>query len=151
MISCDTNILFPACDATSVQHQAARAFLENYRNDDQFCLCEQVLMELYVLLRNPTVCRNPLSAPDATSVIQAFRSNPRWRIVDVVLDKSIPEMIWREAGQDGFAYRRIFDVRLAATLRHHGVTHFATRNGKDFAKLGFARVWDPFNISPMTP
>ena len=150
MISCDTNILFPACDATSVHHQAARAFLACYRDDNQFCLCEQVLMELYVLLRNPTVCQNPLSAADATSVIQAFRSNPRWRVVDVVLDKSIPEMVWREAGQNGFAYRRIFDIRLAATLLHHGVTDFATRNGKDFAKLGFTRVWDPLKTFPET-
>jgi uncharacterized protein len=59
MISCDTNIIFPACDATAVHHQAARAFLAHYRRDDRFCLCEQVLMELYVLLRNPAVCRNP--------------------------------------------------------------------------------------------
>jgi uncharacterized protein len=144
MISCDTNILFPACDAAAVNHQTARAFLERYRHDDQFCLCEQVLMELYVLLRNPVVCRKPLSAPDATAVIQVFRSNPRWRVVDVALDKSIPGMVWREAGQDGFAYRRIFDVRLAATLLHHGVTDFATCNGKDFAGLGFTRVWNPF-------
>lgn len=144
MISCDTNILFPACDATAGHHQAARAFLERYGHTDQFCLCEQVLMELYVLLRNPVVCRKPLSAPDATAVIQAFRSNPRWRVVDVVLGKSISEVVWREAGSDGFAYRRIFDVRLAATLLHHGVTDFATCNGKDFAGLGFTRVWDPF-------
>ena len=52
-------------------------------------------------------------------------------------------MIWREASQDGFAYRKIFDVRLAATLLHHGALDFATRNTKDFAGLGFARVWDP--------
>ena len=63
--------------------------------------------------------------------------------MDVVLGKSIPEMVWREAGQDGFAYRRIFDVRLAATLLHHGVTDFATCNGKDFTGMGFTRVWNP--------
>lgn len=147
MISCDTNILFPACDRTAVHHQAACTFLERYRQDDQFCLCEQVLMELYVLLRNPAVCRKPLSASAAASVIKTFRSNPRWRIVDVVLDKSIPEMVWREAGKDGFAYRRIFDVRLAATLLHHGVVEFATRNTKDFTGLGFAKVWDPLTLA----
>jgi uncharacterized protein len=144
MISCDTNILFPACDATAANHQAARTFLAHYSNDAQFCLCEQVLMELYVLLRNPAVCRTPLSATDAIAVVQSFRSNPHWRIVDVVLDASISDMVWQQAGQDGFAYRRIFDVRLAATLLHHGVTDFATRNSMDFAGMGFARVWNPF-------
>lgn len=148
MISCDTNILFPACDATAVHHEEARTFLELYRNNARFCLCEQVLMELYVLLRNPTVCRKPLSACDAAAVIQVFRSNPRWRIVDVVLDHSISNMVWEHAGQDGFAYRRIFDVRLAATLLHHGVTDFATRNRKDFIGFGFARLWNPFDGVP---
>lgn len=122
----------------------ARAFLDQHRNNDKFCLCEQVLMELYVLLRNPVVCKKPLSAGNAVSVIQSFRSNIHWRIVDVVLDKRIAEMVWKKAAETGFAYRRIFDVRLAATLRRHGVTDFATRNTKDFADLGFSRVWNPY-------
>ena len=40
-------------------------------------------------------------------------------------------------------YHRLIDVRLALTLRYHGVTDFATANVKDFNGLGFARVWNP--------
>ena len=47
------------------------------------------------------------------------------------------------AAKSGFAFRRIIDVRLARTLLHHGVTEFATANVRDFAKLGFERVWNP--------
>ena len=143
MISCDTNILFPACDSTSPNHTAARAFLSQYAEQDGFCLCEQVLMELYCLLRSPTVCKNPLSAKTAVEVVQGFRSNPRWRVVDVVLGGEIMEHVWQQAGSQGFAYCRTFDTRLGATLRHHGVTEFATCNAKDFADLGFDRVWNP--------
>jgi predicted nucleic acid-binding protein len=37
----------------------------------------------------------------------------------------------------------IFDARLALTLRHHGVTEFATRNENHFAGFGFTRLWNP--------
>ena len=100
-------------------------------------------MELYCLLRNPTVCRTPLSAPVAASVIARFRSNSHWLIVDVVSDSRIMKEVWARAAVAGFRYGRLFDVRLAFTLRHHGVTEFATRNTKDFQGLGFDRVWDP--------
>jgi len=36
-----------------------------------------------------------------------------------------------------------FDIRLAKTLLYHGVDAFATRNLKDFASCGFARLFDP--------
>ena len=51
--------------------------------------------------------------------------------------------VWHWAAKRMFATRRIIDVRLALTLRHHRVTEFATANVKDFAGLGFARVWNP--------
>jgi len=51
--------------------------------------------------------------------------------------------VWTMASKDPFAFRRIYDMRLAFTLRHHGVTRFATRNKKDFAGCGFAEVFDP--------
>jgi predicted nucleic acid-binding protein len=34
-------------------------------------------------------------------------------------------------------------ARLALTLRHHGVTEFATANPRDFQGFGFTRVWNP--------
>jgi toxin-antitoxin system PIN domain toxin len=142
--SCDTNVLFPACSSGSPQHGAAHQFLAGYIKRDDFCLCEQVLLELYCLLRNPTVNSRPLSAKKAVDVIQRLRSNPRWPVVDVVLGGDTMEQVWAHAAKPAFACRRIFDARLAMALRNHGVTHFATRNTKDFKAFGFERVWDPF-------
>ena len=99
-------------------------------------------MELYCLLRNPT-CSTPLSAAEAVSVVQGFRANPFWRIVDHVLDSNIMTSVWKAAGRVDFAYRRVFDARLAYILLHHGVDSFATHNLRDFQDYGFAKVWNP--------
>lgn len=143
MISCDTNILFPSCDSASPHYHKARGFLELNAHNTKFCLSEQVLMELYCLLRNPAACRNPLSAPDAVRVIHNFRDNPHWKIIDVNSSKSLMKRVWEMAAKPDVAYRRIFDLRLASTLIAHGVTDLATQNSKDFIGTGLKRVWNP--------
>jgi len=145
VISCDTNILFAAFDTDNPANRKARAFLDEHAADHCFVLCEQVLTELYCLVRNPTVSQPPLDAGAAAGLIATLRSNPAWRIVDVPGEARIMDAAWDIARQRGFAYRRIFDLRLALTLRHHGVTEFATGNCRDFADIGFSRVWDPLS------
>lgn len=140
MISFDTNILFAALEAGAPGHQTMRDLLDSSRDNDRVAICELVLLELFTLLCNPRVCRRPLSAPEAVEIVQAFRRHPRWRIVDYA-----PELagrLWTQAAQLS-GRLRIYDLRLALTLRHHGVTEFATRNVKDFEGFGFRRVWDP--------
>lgn len=143
MISCDTNILYAACNRDAVCHEAARAFLSEQANASDFVLCEQVLMELYALLRNPVVSGSPLPPAAAAALIQRFRSNPRWRIVDVPGDRACMDRVWKAAGAPAFAFRRIYDIRIAETLIHHGVRFFATRNIRDFSGCQFQRVFDP--------
>ena len=147
MTSCDTNVLFVALEASRPGHSMARAFLEERKDDSNFALCELVLMELYVLLRNPAVARRPLSGAEATSIIGALRSNPRWDILDYPgPGVGVMDALWIRAAAPDFARRRIFDIRLALTLRHHGVTEFATVNEKDFRDAGFERVWNPLEV-----
>ncbi|HPF99085.1 MAG TPA: PIN domain-containing protein [Kiritimatiellia bacterium] len=144
MISCDTNILYAAIDSRSARHDAARRFLASFQQRDDFALCELVLVELYGLLRNPVVSLSPCSAVEAGSVMGKFRSHPRWQILDYPGPQAgIMDELWKVAAEPSFAYRRIYDVRLALTLRHYGVTEFATCNKKDFQGFGFGRVWDP--------
>lgn len=144
MTSCDTNILFAALDAESVHHLRARAFLETQRDADDFGLCELVLMELYGLLRNPAVCKCPYPSDEAAKVIQRFRTHPQWVVLDYPGPQAgIMRSLWQSAASPSFPYKRIYDLRLALTLRYHGVREFATRNIKDFEDAGFLRVWDP--------
>ena len=141
MISCDTNILLHACSARSSFQALAEAFLREHAADAEFAICELVLMELYVLLRNPAVVASPLSAGQAADICRGYRGNPRWRVIDY--PGGLMEGIWRRAGQPDSARRSIFDARLALTLQHHGVTRFATGNVKHFNDYGFERVWNP--------
>jgi hypothetical protein len=59
--------------------------------------------------------------------------------------ESLPmhEKLWQEASKEGFAFRRIYDVRTALSLLSQGVTELATVNAKDFTGVGFRRVWNP--------
>lgn len=84
---------------------------------------------------------SPIPAPDAVEICQSFRRNPHWRVVDY--PGSLMEEIWRRVAGPETARRSIFDTRLALTLRHHGVTQFASSNEKNFGDFGFERVWNP--------
>lgn len=99
-----------------------------------------MLVELYLLLRNPAVLKQPLTPELAAGTCLTYRTNPRWRLVE---NAPVMDEVWRLAGQPGFARRRVFDARIALTLIHHGVTDMATANVKDFADFGFTRVWNP--------
>lgn len=107
-------------------------------------ICELVLIELYVLLRNPAVLKQTLDASDAASLVQTFRQHPTWRLVDYPGSSStVMDEVWRMAAQPNVGRRIVFDARLALTLRHQGVTEFATRNESHFTSFGFARVFNP--------
>ncbi len=109
-------------------------------------VCELVLLELYVLLRNPAVLRKPLAAAEAVSLVRTFRRHPTWALIDYPGDTSaVMEEVWQRAADPAMGRRVVFDARLALTLRHHGVTEFATRNESDFAGFGFVRVWNPLS------
>ncbi len=103
-------------------------------------LTDYVLVELYVLLRNPAVMVQPLSAKAARDLVTAYWDIPSVMRVEhaIVMDE-----VWEAAGAKAFARRRIFDARLALTLRRSGVTHFATANVADFQGWGFEKVWNP--------
>ena len=144
MLSLDTNLLFEACESSSPRHDKAAAFLRDQANNRELVLCELVLAELYVLLRNPALSRAPLDAPRAAAIIQAFRSNPAWRLIDYPgTGSGVADQLWQRVALPRTPYRTLFDARLALTLRHHGVTELATRNIRDFQGYGFTRVWDP--------
>lgn len=140
MIAIDTNVLFPALEASHPNHAAARRFVESLP-PREVALCELVLAEIYVLVRNPATCRRPLSGARAASLIHTLRSNPDWQLIDY--PGGLMEAVWRAAAAPGFGRRRIFDARLAITLLHHGVDELATANVKAFKGFGLKRVWNP--------
>ena len=145
MVSCDTNVLFAASNPGDAKHAEACAFVESHVDDPHFVIAEQTLVELYCLLRNPTVQTRPLSTSEAVSVISAYRSNPVWTVIDTPAEPDVMNAVWRRAASKNFARRRIHDVRLAETLKYWGVDEFHTRNTRDFADLGFRVLDNPLD------
>lgn len=144
MISLDTNILLSAVESGNADHPQAAAFLESLQNRDDVVICEFILLELYVLLRNPAVLANPLTPSAAADVCEAFRQHPRWQISGFPTDsRAFHDILWPKLREDAFARRRAYDCRAALILIQQGVTDFATVNEKDFRDFGFKRVWNP--------
>lgn len=141
LISADTNLFFAWLNGAHPAHERAAAWFAEKSSVRDFAVCELVLVELYGLFRNPAVLVKPLSAEDAAATIQRLRTNPHWSLIDY--PGGLMEEVWRLASSRDFARRRIYDARLARTLRHHGVAEFATANVRDFEGFGFARVWNP--------
>ncbi len=145
MISFDTNLLLYSLNQDCPEYAGARAFFDALPNDPgTVAVSELVLIELYVLLRNPAVLKQPLDAADAASLVQTFRAHPTWTLIDHPGgNSSVMDEVWRWAAQPNIGRRVVFDARLALTLRHHGVTEFATRNESHFTAFGFQRVFNP--------
>ena len=144
MLSIDTNLLFFGYAADRPEHARAYRWLLAQRESERVAISEFVLVELYRLLRNPAVMEHPLEAGETVEVLGAYRRHPLWKLVGFsqrsqVLHDSLFEAMSRK----GIAYRRVYDTRLALTLREHGVTEFATTNVRDFQGFGFTRVWNP--------
>ena len=140
MISIDTNLLLYSLNRDCPEHGAARAFVEACAGRADVAIAELVLVELYVLLRNPAVVRRPLEADEAAALCQAFRRHPRWALVGTA---EVMDRVWAAAARPGVARRHVFDARLAHTLVDSGVKELATRNTRDFEGFGFERVFDP--------
>jgi len=81
-------------------------------------LCELVLVEIYMQLRNPAILRTPLSAVAAADFCDCLRANPEWQLVDY--EPAVSERLWRWARSTSSAFRRIlkrsgwFQAALAA-------------------------------------
>lgn len=141
MLSIDTNLFLYSLNADCEEFDKAREFLDSVAHEEVL-LCELVLVELYLLLRNPAVVDRPCSSPEAASICQTYRENPRWRLVDAA---PIMDRVWTTAATVSFPRTRIIDARLAYTLQHHGTTRFATRNTRDFRDLGFSQLLNPID------
>jgi len=145
IIGIDTNILLYALNPSSAWHRSAVEFLSlNFGSASvRVAITDYVLMELYVLLRNPAVMAQPLSAKAARDLVVSY-----WKIPNVMRLENAPVMdqVWALAGNRDYARRQVFDARLGLTLRHGGVTHFATSNARDFKGLGFEKVWNPLSL-----
>jgi toxin-antitoxin system PIN domain toxin len=144
MLSIDTNLLLYCYSEAAPQHAGARRFIESLAQREDVGLSEFVLTEFYLLLRNPVVLAQPLTAAEAVEVVQSYRHHPQWKVLGFPpTSRELHGELWQKAAGADFARRRIYDARTALSLRAFGVAEFATANVKDFGGFGFERVWNP--------
>ena len=144
MISIDTNILLPAVESSNPNHGAAADFVNGLGDRDDVAISEFVLLELYLLLRNPAVLPKPLTTGRAVDVCEAFRHHPRWQLLGFPADsRDFHDDFWPRLRKAQLPRRRAVDIRMGLSLRHQGVNMLATVNTKDFLGLGFEKVWNP--------
>jgi len=140
--SFDTNVVVHAANTDSPLHREARQFMERTAQQREVVVCELMLVEVFLKLCNARIFRHPMTPSQAGAFCQALRGNRNWILVE---DGPVMEEVWKWTRRRDFAFRRIIDIRLGLTLRHHGVRQFATTNVKDFKGLGFTRVWNPLD------
>ena len=146
LLSIDTNILFLALYKNAADHQAAYGWISSLQARPDVAISEFVLVELYGLLRNPSVVKpRPLRPQEAVKVVDIWRRHPRWRVIGfpTLGSRELHDRLWRKASDENFAFRRIYDFRTALSMIEQGVTEFATVNAKDFHGAGFSKVWNP--------
>jgi uncharacterized protein len=146
MISIDANVLLYAANEDCPEQRRAEDFLNGLVDRSDVAISEFILVELYLLVRNPAVLKRPLNPEEATGLIASYRSHPRWMILGWPgTSLRIHDALWKEAGSNDFPRRKIIDLRTAMVLIDQGVREFATANVKDFTDVGFDRVWNPLD------
>jgi len=140
MMSFDTNIVVHSANSDSPLHDRARAFLEQTAREREVVIAELMLVEVFLKLCNGRIFRKPMTSAEAGNYCRALRANRNWLLVE---EAGVMDEVWSWTRKRNFAFRSIIDIRLGLTLRHHGVSDFATTNGKDFQGLGFSKVWNP--------
>ena len=145
MKSGDTNLLLYAMNSGCVEHARARPWLEGALAEPRsWIFADQVLFELYRLLRHPKVMAKPLSTKEALGQISWFREETGF------LHCGYEESRWAGVlraveSQGERSGLLIHDAVLAETLRAQGVERFYTRNVSDFSGFGFFELVNPLD------
>ena len=140
MMSFDTNLVVHAVNSDSPLHKNARKFLQTVGQQRNVVVCELMLVEVFLKLCNGRIFRKPMTPRQAGEYCENLRANQNWLLLE---SAPVMDEVWAWTRQRNFAFRRLIDIRLGLTLRHHGVTHFATTNTKHFRGIGFSKVWNP--------
>ena len=143
MNSLDTNVLVHALDGESPFHKQCFPIYERLmRERGTWLVADQTYFELYRLLRNPVVFRNPLTTAQATRTIEQIRdhSGAMHCAYDSKLWPKVMGLLRRFPDRKGIL---VFDATLAVTLHGKRVKTFYTRNTSDFLEFGLFHVVDP--------
>ncbi len=140
----DTNLLLYAHNSSVSQHAAARDFVETRVlavGEEEFVVCHQTLCELFAALTNSILLPNPLTTEQAWDVCRIYLDHPL--IQKIAYEPAILKVIESLLRDHPKRGNRLFDLKLAATLRYHRVRRLYTCNTNNFSGYDFLEVENP--------
>ncbi len=141
----DANILLRFTQESHPEHDLTlRAVTQLEEENETLCLLPQNLVEYRCVATRPTTARGGfgLTPTEADLQIQLLES-----MFILVSDTSAIHPEWRQiVMQYGVSGLQVYDARIAACLRVHGITRLLTFNTKDFARYSGFDAVDPAQV-----
>ena len=144
-IAADANILLRFFQRTHPLHQTTRQAVRRLRSAGEVvCVLPQNIVEFWCVASRPSSARGGfgLTLEDVERQIRIVE-----RLFFLLSDTPEVHAEWRRlVVQYGVSGMQVYDARIVACLRVHGVTRLLTFNTKDFSRYaGFVAV-DPVEI-----
>ena len=135
----DTNILAYAYDKSDPKRRkiCEKLVRSGFEGESPYCVSNQVLGELYVVLTRNVA--KPLPKDQASLIVSAFVDSPKWQKLNY------SHLTVKRALEDLTTINTSFwDIMIAETMKEAGVNTLYTENEKDFRKIPWVRVVNPF-------
>jgi predicted nucleic acid-binding protein len=140
----DTNVLIRAVGGDSGQRQVANDAVRRLRGEHhRLVVVPQVFFEWWVVATRPkNVNGLGMNTRHALAVLTTFE-----RLFPVLPDDASTYSLWRQmVVQYGVIGKQSHDLRLVAAMQLHGIDHFLTFNGADFARYAHLTVIAPGDV-----
>lgn len=144
MYALDTNILVYAHNVDSVNHEKAKAFLEEVMTvtdedgEYQVCIPAQVLIEFLNVITWSRL-ESPLALHEATEIAKDYLHSG----VDIIHSTQNQLNTLFALLESVKSRKKIFDVALVATLKDNHIQGLYTVNTTDFVEFAFLDVRNP--------
>lgn len=135
----DTNILAYAYDKSDPKRRkiCERLVRSGFEGESPYYVSSQILGELYVVLTRNVA--KPLPKEEAGLIVDAFVESPKWGKL------SYNHLTVKHAVEDLRTINTSFwDIMIAETMKEAGVGTLYTENEKDFRKIPWLEVVNPF-------
>jgi len=135
----DTNILAYAYDKSDPKRRKVceKLVRSGFEGLSPYYVSSQVLGELYVVLTRNVA--KPLPKEEAGLIVGAFVESPKWGKL------SYSHLTVKRALEDLRTINTSFwDIMIAETMKEAGVKTLYTENEKDFRKIPWVKVVNPF-------
>ena len=143
----DSNVLLRWIDIGSpMRSQVKQAFRVLYRAGDTLCITPQNVMEFWNVCTRPTTARGGFGL----AVVQARQKVLRLeRLVTYLPDMPTTHTEWKQlVSAHSVLGVQVYDARLVAAMRVHGVTHILTFNTSDFKRYPGITAVNPADVTP---